>query len=136
MRFSNASISIVNLKNRKSKNRRGTVSEYSMHHCLFITIVMSRFRPYPITKIMISKSPPRIQNRTKIRRVKSPILFRSKEIVVPSLQNFKTDSKLFFSPKNLKSLQRLFYSKHLKHQLIHSEVGVKARKRSILFLIT
>ncbi|CAI2377395.1 unnamed protein product [Moneuplotes crassus] len=48
-------------------------------------------------------------------KVDSKVISKVKEVVVPSLQNFKTDPKLFFSPKNVKSLKKLFESKHYKY---------------------
>lgn len=48
------------------------------------------------------------------KNYKGKVLLRAKEIVIPSLQNFKTEPKLFFSPKNMKSLDKLFNSKHVK----------------------
>mmetsp|Transcript_23214 Transcript_23214/g.20587 ORF Transcript_23214/g.20587 Transcript_23214/m.20587 type:complete len:128 (+) Transcript_23214:303-686(+) len=49
--------------------------------------------------------------------LKTRKLKKAKEVVVPSLQNFKTDPTLFYSPKNMKPIKKIFKRKHYKHKL-------------------
>ena len=52
---------------------------------------------------------------------------KTKEIVVPSLQNIKTDPKIFFRPKNLKSLNNLKKFQFVKYKRPTSPDPIRRR---------